>query len=337
MRKQIARLSLILAFLMLFISGCTVTYAPAAAAGPETAPSETELPDAGGIFIRFASAEEGRELLTDQPEYYAEFTQNKLEFVMQGKESSFEEYLDFAKEQVMDFTEDEKDRVTRCMADIQEKADGLGIKLPPLDTIIFVKTTQAEENYSGAYTHGTQIYLGEHVLAPGYGIRLERVLAHELFHCLTRCNPDFREKMYNIIHFTVQEKDYPLPPSVLEYFISNPDVEHHNSYASFEIDGEMTDCYTALVTTRHFEAPGDNFFECMTTGLVPVDGTDIYYTPEDAANFDEIFGTNTGYVIDPEECMADNFSFAVLYGMEGPGGKGYPNPEIIEGILKALS
>jgi hypothetical protein len=33
---------------------------------------------------------------------------------------------------------------------------------------------------------------------------------------------------------------------------------------------------------------------------------------------------------------ADNFGFALTYGMDGPKGDGYPNPEIIEGILASL-
>ncbi len=55
---------------------------------------------------------------------------------------------------------------------------------------------------------------------------------------------------------------------------------------------------------KHFEKAGDRFFDSGTTALVPIDGTDKYYTPEDADNFDEVFGKNTGYVIDPEECLA---------------------------------
>jgi hypothetical protein len=35
--------------------------------------------------------------------------------------------------------------------------------------------------------------------------------------------------------------------------------------------------------------------------------------------------------------MADNFKFAVFYGMDGPTGEGYPNPEIIEGVIEILS
>ena len=69
---------------------------------------------------------------------------------------------------------------------------------------------------------------------------------------------------------------------------------------------------------------------------MPVDGSVTYYTPEQAENFDEIIGTNTDYVIDPEECMADNFGYTLAYGMDGPKGDGYPNPEIIEGIMDFL-
>ena len=43
------------------------------------------------------------------------------------------------------------------------------------------------------------------------------------------------------------------------------------------------------------------------------------------------------YVIDPEECMADNFKFAMYYGIDGESGQGYPNPEIIQGIIDILS
>ena len=34
--------------------------------------------------------------------------------------------------------------------------------------------------------------------------------------------------------------------------------------------------------------------------------------------------------------MADTFKYAVIYGMDGPEGNGYANPEIIEAIGKYL-
>jgi hypothetical protein len=62
----------------------------------------------------------------------------------------------------------------------------------------------------------------------------------------------------------------------------------------------------------------------------------LYYTQEEASDFDEIFGTVTDYVIDPEECMADNFGYLIVYADDGPDGNGYPDPQIIDGIRQKL-
>ena len=80
----------------------------------------------------------------------------------------------------------------------------------------------------------------------------------------------------------------------------------------------LTDCFTAWITTKDYaEAQGsDN----EAVALIPIDGSDTYYLSDQASNFDEIFGTNTDYTIDPEECMADNFAYAMYYGTDGPDG-----------------
>ena len=74
------------------------------------------------------------------------------------------------------------------------------------------------------------------------------------------------------IEEVIAEKGYTIPESVKEYFISNPDVEHHDSYATFVINGEPVKCFAAFVTTKHFEKEGDRFFDSGTTALVPIDG-----------------------------------------------------------------
>ena len=58
---------------------------------------------------------------------------------------------------------------------------------------------------------------------------------------------------------------------------------------------------------------------------------------DDKTNYKEVFGANTDYDIDPEECMADNFKYAMYYGIEGKDGQGYANPEIIQGIIDIVS
>jgi hypothetical protein len=351
MRKRI--IAILMACIMLVFAGCSINVAidRDGNISVDGVPIEEYTEELSGfieeldkddensrIEYSYATKDEGTELLLSNKEYYDGFTQNDLDYRMQKKDASMDEYLDFAKEQVLDFTDEEKEAFDRIMSYIEDILSANGYVLPDLDPIIFVSTTQKEECGSGAYTHGTQIYLNTKWLTdPDTGEYSRVVVAHELFHCLTRSNPEFRKDMYKLINFTVQDDDFILPPSVEEYYISNPDVEHHNAYASFTIEGEKTDCYAALVTTKHFEKKGDSFFDCMTTALVPVDGSDVYYTPEDATDFYDVFGKNTEYVIDPEECMADNFAYALIYGSEGPEGEKYATPEIIEGILDYLT
>lgn len=349
-------LAALLAALMLLLCGCGNTYtaeqSSAAAQDGSTKDESTqdeaaESAEQTTLDHRYASKEEGISLLLANREYYDGFSQNELEYKMKKKGASMDEYLDYVREQILDFTDEEKALIDGNFDSMENTLKENGYILPELDEIVLVKTTAFEEGEAGGYTHGTQIYLSEYLLEEAlYGdeetkedflYALDLILWHELFHCLTRCNPDFREKMYELIHFTVTDEDYPLPPSVFEYHISNPDVEHHNSYATFRIDGQDVDCFTDWITTKHFENEDDIFFDFTDTALIPIDGTDIYYTPEQAENFDEIFGKNTEYVTDPEECMADNFAYAMMFGIDGPDSEGYPSPEIIEGILAILN
>ncbi len=293
------------------------------------------------IQYRFASREEGQKLLMSNTKYHDGFTENDLQFRMQNKDATMEEYLSFAKDQVLDFRDEQKTLISKAMDRLDEIITEKKYQFPPVDEITFVCTTMKEECNAAAYTHGTQIYVNNSVL--DYCIEngdndsyMLFLMAHELFHCLTRCNPDFRTEMYKLIHFTVQKKEYALPPSVLEYYISNPDVGHHDAWASFEIHGKPIDCYMAFATRKHFEKEGDRFFDTGSAVLVPVDGSDKFYYPEEAANYYEILGENTEYTIDPEECMADNFALLINYDQDGPEGEGYKTREIIDGIREYL-
>ena len=283
---------------------------------------------------RFADAEEAARLLLSNRAYYENLTQNDLNFRMQKLDATLEELETFAAEQTLDWTDEEKSAIDRAMQTIEKVCEERGYALPATDGIVFAKTTMHEECDAGAYTHGTQIYMGENLMQyglmdePAFQSYFQEIVAHELFHCLTRNYPDFRADMYSILGFTVVDEDYDFAPEVDALIISNPDVGHHNSYAAFEINGEMKDCAVIFTNPKPFEQPGDNFFDNMVTGLVPVDDLSVMYTSEEAANFWNVFGMNTGYVIDPEETLADNFSFTIINDEDFE----YKSPEIIEAI-----
>ena len=66
------------------------------------------------------------------------------------------------------------------------------------------------------------------------------------------------------------------------------------------------------------------------------DGKTVIYDLDDATDFYNLVGRNTGYVINPEECLADNFSIAVNGFQPSPRRQELPNPEIVEKIREAL-
>ena len=290
--------------------------------------------ESGNFSYRFADAEEAAQLLLSNRNYYDNLTQNDLNFRMQKLDATLEELEAFAAEQTLDWTEEEKAVIDTAMQSIEKICEERGYSLPGTGSIVFGKTTMLEECDAEAYTHGTQIYISERILKDGLSDDpvlqnyFMEIIAHELFHCLTRNHPDFRADMYGILGFTVVDEDYDFAPEIDAVIISNPDVGHHNSYASFEIDGEMKDCVVIFTNPKPFEKPGDNFFDNMVPGLVPVDDLSVLYTSEDAANFQEVFGENTDYEIDPEETLADNFAFTIIYGFD----REYKTPEIIEAI-----
>ena len=297
------------------------------------------LAEGNALSYRFADADEAAALLLGNWAYYDNLTQNDLNFRMQKLDATLEELEAFTAAQTMDFTDAEKAAIDEAMAGIDQTCRDRGYALPVTDGIVFAKTTMLEECGAGAYTHGTQIYLGEKLLSraqsenPAEVRSFRETVAHELFHCLTRNHPDFREAMYGILGFTVVEKDYDFPQEIRDRIISNPDVERHNSYASFDINGEKKDCAVIFTTSQPFEKPGDSFFSGMVTGLVPVGDLSVMYTAEDAANFWDVFGRNTDYVIDPEETLADNFSYTILYG---PDSARFPTPSILREIDRCL-
>ena len=294
---------------------------------------------------RYASAEEGKALMLSNTEYYSNFTRNDIEFRMKQSGATMEELLAVSTGEIRDYNFIEKCFIDHEIAKMARKLAWNGYVLPEIDEIVLIKSDMSVEMGNSGYTHGTQIYLNSGFVTtysilriiPGFSKFFDELLWHEYFHCLSRCNPEFRSRMYSLIHFTVADSDFELPPCVLERYLSNPDVEHHDSYATFVIDGQETDCFAAWITTMDYAQAQLEEDDCKAVALVPIDGSDVYYTREQASNFDDVFGTNTRYVIDPEECMADNFAYAMFYGIKGKDGKGYPDPEIIQGVIDAVS
>lgn len=294
-----------------------------------------EVPQTTALTAHFATIEEGQQLMRDRTLFHAQIADGTLAFFLQKKGGTLEEYIAYSEQQVMAFTPQEEQRVNDTLAWLQDQLEKHGLQLPDPGEITFVKTTCEEALGSAGYTSGGAIFLGWFTYTPQYysDDMFHELVVHELSHCLSRQYPEYQQALYSLIHFTVLDEDIDVPQEIRDQIIANPDVEHHNSCATFTIGGEQKDCYLVFLTDSVFEKPGDNFFSGMYSGVVPLDGSRIYRV-EEVDDFWDVVGRNTDYVEDPEELMATSLAYAITHLDDGYDG--FANPEILEGIVEYL-
>ena len=245
------------------------------------------------------------------------------------------EYLKFVERQTREFTVEESRRLQGILKDIQPSLRQF--RLPWPKKIFLAKTTGLEEG-NAAYTRGNVIVF------PGSKLRqkdqgLKRLLVHELFHVLSRANPKLGTKLYRIIGY----EPSPLlefPAELASRKLSNPDAPFNQLAIEVIYNGEKVKATPVLYSRaeKYDEKMGGTFFRYLVFRLLVLNGKDlskarrdadgklILLEPKEAIGFRKKIGSNTGYIIHPEETMADNFVFLVL------GKKNLPNPEIVQSM-----
>ena len=287
------------------------------------------------IAYRVADRAEGQTLRLGNTDYFKNLTQNDLDYRLHTPGATLDAVKKLAADEVRDFSDTEKALLAQSVARIERRVASLGVTLPFHDEIVYVKTTMREEGDAGAYTHKNEIYLGESLFA--YAADPERyddfdsIMLHEMFHCLSRNDAPFRAAMYALIGFTVAE-EVPFSKDVRDHILSNPDVERYDNYASFTVDGKPANCII-VPYLEDYQEGFESFFDHITVSLVPVDEPNRFIPASEVPDFNDRVGENTGYVIAAEECMADNFSYAIVYDT---GRYEWPTPEILNGVLEAL-
>lgn len=288
--------------------------------------------------LKFVDAKEAATMLSTHDKNTDNWGKFDIEARMGRKGATREQLLEKIRTYTRDFTAADKDTLVKAFNIFHDKLVEKGLALPLPDEFILVKTTMEEEGGAGAYTRENIICIGEDALKKQTAEQLLYLVAHETFHVLTRNNPDFRKAMYAVIGFNVLDREIDFPKDLTDRRISNPDVNRYDSYAMLTVDG-VKGSYTMVIYSDKDYA-GGSFFEYMKIGLVPLDGAfepvkrdgkTVVVPLERATDFYDLVGKNTGYVINPEECLADNFAF-IFYDVK----KDLPNPEISERMIDVI-
>lgn len=289
------------------------------------------------ISYRFATKAEAQMLITDIDNFTNKLNSLDINLRLGKEDGRKSELLRLAMNETLNWSDEDKKKITAAFKSLQSKIDKQKLKIKYPHEIVLVKTSMKEEMNVTAYTRKNWIALGEDFINKATKDNLEYLLAHEMFHLLTRSDKNFKKSVYSVIGFEVTDRELFFPIDIVERKISNPDIEQYDSYAEFTIDGTKQKCSMIIYSDKAYTTGG--LGDYLNVGLIPLDenliplrtdGKTIIYGIDKAEDFYDKVGRNTKYTINPEEILADNFAYLLIQK------KDLPNPEIIKNIAAIL-
>ena len=289
-------------------------------------------------WIHFATVAEAKERLAKQDVYIQGLSPfERSAKIKQAGPVSTNQYIDFIQDQAIEWIDEDKAKLREVVSGAKTKLARFAKHLP--ERIDLIKTTGNDEG-AAPYTRGTSIILPRQ--RAGQSAKgLERLFYHELFHIISRSNPKLRDQLYRIIGY---EKCgvVLLPSDMMPRRISNPDapvVEH-----CIQVSKDDKSYWAAPVlfsrTPKYNPETGGTFFRYLEFRLMAIDrksatatledGKPVLFKPNEVEGFFEQIGRNTGYIIHPEETLANNFVHLMT------GKQDLKNPEIPEKIEAIL-
>lgn len=291
----------------------------------------------------FAPAAEARRLLATTDDFVARLSPfDRAARMKTDRDVAEPEYLEFAGSAALDWDARERSAVETAFRGIVPELERLRVPLPA--QILVIKTSGKEEG-GAAYTRGNAIVLPSTILVRE-AQTLDRLLAHELFHIVSRAHAELATALYATIGFRYCG-EAAFPADLAARKLTNPDAPRNDHCIRLGIAGASVWATPILFarSARYDRALGGEFFDYLQLQFLLVGGPSDGAAPRASvaagasqvvplqrlSGFFEQVGRNTDYVIHPEEILADNFAMLVT-------GKGaVRSPEVLERIRNALA
>jgi hypothetical protein len=296
-----------------------------------------------GSTVVFATVDEGKKILTSHDDFVQRMSPfDRAARMKTDKDVSEEDYLKFVGTNVLAWDDSEKREIISAFQGVQAQLEALSLPFPK--KVLIVKTTGSEEG-GAAYTRANAIVFPKAPVSKDM-TEIQKVICHELFHILSRANPDLREELYAAIGF-VKCDEVAFPSELRRRKITNPDAPRNDHWVHLQAGTQDCEAIPILFSSSEKYDPrrGGEFFGYLQFQFLLVERNDdsATVTPiydgqnpklvsiEQVSGFYEQVGRNTGYIIHPEEILADNFALLVLQE------RNVSSPLVIkklEGILK---
>jgi hypothetical protein len=266
--------------------------------------------------------------------------------------TNLKEFLDFAAGAVRPWTAEEKAAWTVVVDKLSDAMKGLNLRVPNIDLI----KTSGEEEFGAAYTRRHAIMFPESMasLPATDSRRAYFLLAHEVFHVLSRTDSLLRDDLYALLGFKAVD-GFEYPAELEDRRISNPDAFEYLHTLTVQSGSETLDVMpliqSLLPLNEVIQLP--NFFDALDIVLLSVDaGTgealrdsngDLIKYNFGNTNWVPLMLRNSPFIIHPEEVLADNFATLMEWRADGilppanPGGFPVNDVDLLTAIEDILT
>lgn len=298
-----------------------------------------ELTLDGKSRVRFATRDQAREILGARDVFVSSMSPIDRQLRLQSdKPVEAQTYVSFVEQQAASFSDEEVTQITSVIDELRPKLENLSGLWP--DPVTMIKSTGREEG-NAPHCRGNAIVLPARTLLKVDG--LTSIVAHELFHLLSRQPTAKRRELYAIIGFELCTPIL-LPDDLRTRKITNPDAPHVNCVLTLTRQERVLHVAPILFSKQaaYDSLENSNLFTELEFRLVPVQCTEGIWSVADpnpdrrlwSANeipsFLQKIGRNTKYIIHPEEILADNFVHLILATPD------LPDPWVVEELSATL-
>jgi hypothetical protein len=292
--------------------------------------------------VRFATVAEGRSVLARSDRFVQALSPwDRQARLRTDRDVSTEEFLAFVAGEVVAWDPTSRQKVGGVLPKVRERLRAWALPLP--DEVFLVLTTGREEG-GAAYCRERTIALPRSVVGRRSEAALEQLLLHEIFHLVSAADTALRDRLYAQIGFQ-RLGPVTLPPDLAARRITNPDAPVLEHGIEVEAEGRTLTVMPLLYADAPRYPAGDErpFFAFMQFRLLAVhrtptgewvpelrDSRPVLLDPATVSSFHEKIGRNTGYIIHPEEVLADNFALLLL------GRTAVKSPHILDRLRASL-
>ncbi len=278
--------------------------------------------------------ESGEAIAKDDKEHFFSLI-NKLDMSIQMKKNYpsetprskiLEDYKAHLKADVLEFSKEDMDFINGVMTEAYELSNKVSTNIFPKE----IKLIKVGGNHYGDgayYTRENCIIIPKDQLAIKNRKGFLETMFHEISHIYTRYHPEKRDQLYELIGFknTGNRSNLLIKDGLNNRILLNPDgVNFAYKIELKEMDGGPFTAIPIIVSNEtEYKENKSDFFEYIHFSLYKVryrHSARVISTPEgdstvDMDNIPDFFEQitdNTGYIIHPDEIIADNFMYIMM-------------------------